>query len=199
MRFSYKGRFHIFKDVRVVPKPYQKPLPEIRIAASTPDTFPAIGALGYPVFASTRHPTWTDLAPHIKAYYGAYRAAGHPGKGQVYVSAPIYIAETEERAREEARESVTHFYRLQYELIAESARRSGRQSFIDRAEKLRTLTYEDALRGNVIVGSPDTVANRLKQLQGEVGFDGILAELNCGGLIPPPRGVNPLPLFCRGG
>ena len=58
-RFSYKGRFHSFENVRVVPKPYQKPLPEIRIAASTPDTFPAIGALGYPVFASTRHPTWT--------------------------------------------------------------------------------------------------------------------------------------------
>ena len=102
-RFSYKGRFHSFENVRVVPKPYQKPLPEIRIAASTPDTFPAIGALGYPVFASTRHPTWTDLAPHIKAYYDAYKAAGHPGKGQVYVSAPIYIAETEERARAEAR------------------------------------------------------------------------------------------------
>ena len=67
-------------------------------------------------------------APHIKAYYDAYKAAGHPGKGQVFVSAPIYIAETEERARAEAEESVTHFYRLQYELIAESARRSGRQN-----------------------------------------------------------------------
>src|SRR3954465_5591243 len=105
-RFSYKGRFHSFENVRfenvrVVPKPYQKPLPEIRIAASTPDTFPAIGALGYPVFASTRHPTWSELAPHIKAYYDAYTAAGHLGKGQVFVSAPIYIAETEERARAE--------------------------------------------------------------------------------------------------
>ena len=110
------------------------------------------------MFASTRHPTWAELAPQIKAYYDAYKAAGHPGKGQVYVSAPIYIAETEERARAEAEESVTHFYRLQYELIAESARRSGRQNFIDRAEKLRTLTYADALRGNVLVGTPDSVA-----------------------------------------
>src|SRR4029078_5941403 len=152
-RFSYVGKSHKFDNVACVPRPSQQPLPEIRIAASTPDTFPAIGALGYPVFASTRHPTWTDLAPHIKAYYDAYKAAGHPGNGQVYVSAPIYIAETEERARDEAEESVTHFYRLQYELIAESARRSGRQSFIERAEKLRTLTYEDALRGNVLVGT----------------------------------------------
>ena len=68
-----------------MPKPYQKPLPEIRIAASTPDTFPAIGALGYPVFASTAAPDLADLAPHIKAYRDAYKAAGHPGKGQVFV------------------------------------------------------------------------------------------------------------------
>jgi alkanesulfonate monooxygenase SsuD/methylene tetrahydromethanopterin reductase-like flavin-dependent oxidoreductase (luciferase family) len=196
-RFSYKGRFHSFENVRVVPKPYQKPLPEIRIAASTPDTFPAIGSLGYPVFASTRHPTWTDLAPHIRAYYDAWKAAGHPGNGRVYVSAPIYIAETEERARAEAEESVTHFYRLQYELIAESARRSGRQSFIERAEKLRNLTYADALRGNVLVGTPQSVAATLMRLRDEIGFDGILAELNCGGLIPHDRVLNAIRLLCQ--
>ena len=196
-RFSHAGKHFKFDNVRCVPRPYQQPMPEIRVAASTPDTFPAIGALGYPVFASTRHPTWTELAPHIKAYYDAYKAAGHPGKGQVYVSAPIYIAETEERAREEARESVTHFYRLQYELIAESARRSGRQNFIDRAERLRTLTYADALKGNVLVGTPDSVAAKLKELQREVGFDGILAELNCGGLIPHDRVVNAIRLLCQ--
>src|SRR5437660_2562055 len=197
-RFSYAGKFHRFDNVACVPKPYQKPLPEIRIAASTPDTFPAIGALGYPVFASVRHPTWAELAPHIKAYYDAYQAAGHPGKGQVFVSAPIYIAETEERARAEAEESVTHFYRLQYELIADSARRSGRQAFIDRAERLRTLTYADVLRRNVLVGTPQSVAQKLRQLQDEIGFDGILAELNCGGLIPHERVLNALPLVVQG-
>jgi alkanesulfonate monooxygenase SsuD/methylene tetrahydromethanopterin reductase-like flavin-dependent oxidoreductase (luciferase family) len=196
-RFSYSGRFYNFDNVASVPRPYQGKLPPIRIAASTPDTFPAIGALGYPVFASTRHPTWSELAPHIKAYYDAYQAAGHPGKGQVYVSAPIYIAETEERARAEAEASVTHFYRLQYELIAESARRSGRQNFIDRAERLRNLTYADALRGNVLVGTPETVAARLKELRDEIGFDGILAELNCGGLIPHERVLNALRLLCQ--
>src|SRR5207237_1883591 len=82
-RFSYAGKYYSFDNVACAPKPYQKPLPEIRIAASTPDSFPAIGALGYPVFASTRHPTWSELAPHIKAYDDAYRAAGHPGKGRV--------------------------------------------------------------------------------------------------------------------
>lgn len=196
-RFSYAGRYFKFDNVTCVPKPYQKPLPEVRVAASTPDTFPAIGALGYPVFASTRHPTWSELAPHIKAYYDAWKAAGHPGNGRVFVSTPIYIAETEERARAEAEESVTYFYKLQYELIAESARRSGRQNFIERAEKLRTLTYADALRGNVIVGTPDSVAAKLQALREEIGFDGILAELNCGGLIPHERVLNAIRLLCQ--
>ena len=55
--FSYEGVYHQFKDVSLVPKPYQKPTPPIRIAASTPDTFPAIGRRGLPVFASVRHTT----------------------------------------------------------------------------------------------------------------------------------------------
>src|SRR3954451_18121247 len=196
-RFSYSGRFYNFDDVASVPRTYQGKLPPIRIAASTPDTFPAIGAMGYPVFASTRHPTWSELKPYIKAYQDAYKSAGHPSEGQVFVSAPIYIAETEERARAEAEESVTYFYKLQYELISESARRSGRQNFIDRAERLRTLTYADALKGNVLVGTPDTVGAKLKELRDEVGFHGILAELNCGGLIPHERVLNAIRLLCQ--
>ncbi len=196
-RFSYEGRFHSFHDVACVPHPYRNKLPPIRIAASTPDTFPAIGGQGYPVFASVRHVAWPELAPQIRSYYDAYKAAGHPGKGKAYVSAPIYIAETEERARAEAEASVTHFYRLQYELIADSARRSGRQAFIDRAERLRTLTYADVLRGNVLVGTPQSVGEKLRQLQDEIGFDGILAELNCGGLIPHERVLNALRLLCQ--
>jgi len=196
-RFSYSGRFYSFDNIACSPRPYQGKLPPIRVAASTPDTFPAIGAQGYPVFASTRHVAWPDVGPQVASYQEGWKSAGRPGHGQVYVGAPIYIAETDERARAEAAESVTHFYRLQYELIADSARRSGRQAFIDRAERLRTLTYADVLDANVLVGSPRSVADKLRRLQDEIGFDGILAELNCGGLIPHERVLNALKLLCQ--
>jgi alkanesulfonate monooxygenase SsuD/methylene tetrahydromethanopterin reductase-like flavin-dependent oxidoreductase (luciferase family) len=107
--FSYEGKYHRFKDVAVVPKPYQKPTPPIRIAASTPDTFPAIGRRGAAIFASVRHTTWPDLAKQIRTYHEAWEEAGHPGRGQVFVSAPTYLAETEERARSEPKESIMHF------------------------------------------------------------------------------------------
>jgi alkanesulfonate monooxygenase SsuD/methylene tetrahydromethanopterin reductase-like flavin-dependent oxidoreductase (luciferase family) len=102
--FSYAGRYHRFDDVSVVPKPYQRPTPPIRIAASTPDTFPAIGSRGAPIFASVRHTSWTDLARQIAAYRHAWEEAGHPGRGEVYVSAPTYLAATEAAARAEPEE-----------------------------------------------------------------------------------------------
>ena len=71
------------------------------------------------------------------------------------------------------------------------------QAFIDRAERLRTLTYADVLRGNVLVGTPESVADKLRRLQDEIGFDGILAELNCGGLIPHERVLHALKLLCQ--
>src|SRR5436309_10464272 len=62
---SYEGTYHRFKNVAVVPKPFQKPTPPIRIAASTPDTFPAIGRRGAAIFASVRHTSWSALAEQI--------------------------------------------------------------------------------------------------------------------------------------
>ena len=47
-RFSFDGKYYHFHDVYLVPKPYQKPYPEIRVAATSPDTYPDNGAHGQP-------------------------------------------------------------------------------------------------------------------------------------------------------
>src|SRR5215469_13120731 len=44
--FSYAGKYHSFHNVAATPKPWQKPYPELRMAAATPETFPQIGRLG---------------------------------------------------------------------------------------------------------------------------------------------------------
>ncbi len=110
-RFSFDGQFYHFENVCLVPKPYQQPHPEIRIAATSADTYPAIGALGYPIFCAVRLGTLSELAPNIQAYRDAWRTAGHPGEGQVFLRVPVYVAETEARARAEPEESIMHFYR----------------------------------------------------------------------------------------
>jgi alkanesulfonate monooxygenase SsuD/methylene tetrahydromethanopterin reductase-like flavin-dependent oxidoreductase (luciferase family) len=198
--FSYDGKYHSFKNVAVVPKPYQKPTPPIRIAASTPDTFPAIGRRGMPIFASVRHTSWTALAEQIRAYHEAWEAAGHPGKGQVFVSAPAYLAETDERARSEPRESIMHFYHEQANLLEGAARLVDPETAarrMRRVEQLRHLDYDEAVRTNALVGSPETIAEKLRSLQAEIGLSGILAELNCGGLIPHDRVLTAMQLLCE--
>jgi alkanesulfonate monooxygenase SsuD/methylene tetrahydromethanopterin reductase-like flavin-dependent oxidoreductase (luciferase family) len=198
--FSYEGKYHSFKDVAVVPKPYQKPFPPIRIAASTPDTFPAIGRRGVPVFASVRHTTWSDLAEQVRSYHDAWQEAGHPGRGQVFVSAPTYVAETEERARAEPRDSIMHFYHEQANLLEGAAKLVDPETAarrMQRVNQLRRRSYDDALEANVLIGTPRAIAEKLSSLQQEIGLNGILAELNCGGLIPHQNVLTAMQLLCE--
>src|SRR6202043_311696 len=83
--FSYEGKYYSFKNISIAPKPLQKPYPPIRIAAASPDTYPAVGARGLPIFINARYGSFAEFAPEIRAYREAYRAAGHEGRGQVYL------------------------------------------------------------------------------------------------------------------
>src|SRR6266545_6101884 len=62
--FSYKGQFYSFNNVRVTPKPYQQPFPEIRVAANSTDTFPSIAKLGHAVLVAVRQGTLEELEPN---------------------------------------------------------------------------------------------------------------------------------------
>jgi alkanesulfonate monooxygenase SsuD/methylene tetrahydromethanopterin reductase-like flavin-dependent oxidoreductase (luciferase family) len=196
----YEGRYYTFKNITVAPKPLQKPLPPIRIAAASPDTYPTVGERGLPIFINARYGSFSEFVPEIKRYRDAYMAAGHPGRGQVFLRVPTYVAETEARARTEAEESLMHFYREQAGRLRDSLSRAGTRAIEGRAERLKrieNLTYDEALTGQVLIGTPDIVTDRLRMLQDEIGIDGILAELNCGGLIPHEQVMTALRLLCE--
>ncbi len=196
----YEGRYYRFNNIAVTPKPYQQPLPPIRIAAASPDTYPAVGERGLPIFINARHGSFSEFAPAIREYREAYQAAGHPGRGRVYLRVPVYLAETAGRAREEPRESLMHFYREQTERLRDSMSRGGTRAIEGRAERLERLeklTYDEALQGQVLIGTPQAVGDRLRALHDELGIDGILAELNCGGLIPHAQVMTALSLLCE--
>ena len=199
-KFSYQGKYHSFDNITLSPKPYQKPHPELRMAGATPETFPAIGRLGFPVFVAVRQGPFKQLVPYIEAYRAAWKEAGHPGEGQVYLRVPAYLAESEERARTELESSLMSFFRYQAELGRDSARRAGGEVAIQRmqrVERLEALTFDEALATQVICGTPDSFAARLKEVEEEIGLDGILAELNCGGQIPHAGVMRALQLLCQ--
>jgi alkanesulfonate monooxygenase SsuD/methylene tetrahydromethanopterin reductase-like flavin-dependent oxidoreductase (luciferase family) len=147
-----------------------------------------------------RHTTWSDLPKQIQTYHDAWKAAGHPGRGQVFVSAPAYLAETEEGAHAEPRESIMHFYHEQANLLEGAARLVDPETAarrMRRVDQLRSLRYEDGLENHALVGTPAAVAEKLSTLQNEIGLSGILAELNCGGLIPHQKVLTAMRLLCE--
>jgi alkanesulfonate monooxygenase SsuD/methylene tetrahydromethanopterin reductase-like flavin-dependent oxidoreductase (luciferase family) len=198
--FSFEGDHFQFHDVSVVPKPYQKPHPPIRVAATSPDTFPANGTQGHAIFAAVRLGTLSELVPNIAAYRAAYTAAGHPGTGQVFLRIPVYVADTAARAYEEPQASIMQFYRQLGEQLEASASVAGARAIEQRdvrGRRLQALTFDEVLRDKVIVGTPEMVTERLKSISDELGLDGILAELNSGGLTPREGVMKSLRLLCQ--
>ncbi len=197
--FSFHGQFYHFDNICLVPKPYQSPYPELRIAVNSPDTFQQSGEAGMPIFVATRLGDLNELVPNLRVYREAWAAAGHSGNGKVYLRVPVYVAATEKQAREEPHESVMFFYKYLGERIEASASQEGARAIENRAERgqrLMTIDYEEVLKSKIIVGTPAMVADRLADLKETLGLSGILAEMNCGMRIPHERVVNSLRLMC---
>jgi alkanesulfonate monooxygenase SsuD/methylene tetrahydromethanopterin reductase-like flavin-dependent oxidoreductase (luciferase family) len=191
--FSHEGKFYSFNEARAVPRPYQKPHPPIRIAGASEDTFPTLGKLGYPLFVSVRSASLSGLAPDLKAYRAAYTEAGHPGRGQVYLRLSMHVGDDDKRAIEEGEPSIMAGYR------SLTTRLEGSPNVRRRAEleEIRTISYEQVLRDKVVVGGPERVTDRLKELEEELGIDGILFELNFGAAIPAEMMMRSLQLLCE--
>ena len=200
-RFSYEGQFYTFDDVCVLPKPYQKPHPPIRIAATTRETFPQVGRMGHPIFVGLRGMDVPEVAYHINVYREAWQQAGHPGSGDVLLRIPIYVAETAEQARSEPEASTMRSYQRLAANFAHSVRDAGTTASEERAERGRRLagaTYDDLLQDRVAYGTPEAVVERIRELRDELGLSGVIAEMNTGGLIPRERILNSLRLFGEG-
>jgi alkanesulfonate monooxygenase SsuD/methylene tetrahydromethanopterin reductase-like flavin-dependent oxidoreductase (luciferase family) len=196
----YEGRFYRVQDAVVVPRPWQRPHPPIRMAATSDETFPAAGRLGLPIFVGLRTTEIEDLQAQLAPYRQAWAEAGHPGAPSVYLRIPVYVAPTEREAAEEPRASLTAFFARQAELARAAVGRAGAGPADRRrlqAERMARLTYEDILERKVAVGTAAAVAARLARLRAELGLDGIVVEPNAGGLVPPAQEARSLEILAR--
>src|SRR5947199_4812661 len=163
---SYRGRYYSFENFTLVPRPVQRPHPEIRIAASQPDTYEQIGRLGYPLFSAVRASPLSELAGHTRIYRDAWRAAGHAGEPQADLQVPVYVADTKERALAEAEAGLMRFATYRADLVR------------------GPLSYAEVQREKGIVGTPHFVAERLMQLREDAQHAGIPAEHNPRNMLP---------------
>jgi alkanesulfonate monooxygenase SsuD/methylene tetrahydromethanopterin reductase-like flavin-dependent oxidoreductase (luciferase family) len=186
-RFSYHGEHYHFENAIVCPRPYQLPHPPIRMAATTDETFPRVGEMGFPIFVGLRGMDIPELRVNLQAYRKAWQEAGHTGSGNVFLRMPVYAGVTEQGAVEEPYDSIMHYFSRQADLTRSSVGRAGTGSAErrqERAERLSSLSFEQILHTKVAFGTAAGLIDRLSQLREELGLDGIVAELDAGGLIP---------------
>ena len=198
-RFSHQGKYFQSQDVCIIPKPYQKPHPPIRIAATTQETYPMVGRMGAPVFVAVRTVSLTDLKRHLPSYQEAWTAAGHPGRGDVGVSIPLYVAETARQAREEAEASTMGFFRSISSALRKSdgATAQTAEARAARANRLAETSYDEILSEYAVFGTPEAVVDRLQQLREQMGFSTLSTWMNPGGRIPNERVLKSMRLFAE--
>ena len=190
-RFSHQGEYYTFQDVNLVPRPYQKPYPPIRVAANSEDTFMMSGSLGHSIFVGTTTPM-PQLLERVAMYRQAWQEAGHPGAGDVLLRVPTFLAETEERARSEPEASTMH--QIQY-AAAELVGSSASPEVAERIQRAANLPYDEILEQRVMYGTPEAVVDRIHEFKEKLDMSGLVLEMNYGGQLPFDRVLNSMRLL----
>ena len=197
-KFSYSGKFHQYEDVCLTPKPFQKPHPPMRVAATTSETFPLLGEMGMPIFVGVRGLSLADVSQQVKTYREALDKNGHTS-GSVSLRVPVHVSKTTEKALENSEMSfMKQFHRLGSQL-GSSVGKETADSGVERSERssrLSEIRWENIQGEKVAVGDPETVAAQLGRMIEELGLDSIAAEFNAGEDIPEAIVEESLRLFC---
>jgi natural product biosynthesis luciferase-like monooxygenase protein len=166
-RVSYRGKFHTFQDVRLMPRPVQQPHPPIWIAAvASVESFVWAGQRGYNLMIVPYAADMRKMREMVRAYRDAWRDAGHPaGAEQVQSSLHCYVAESHREAVEGARPRVDRYVEVFSEAVSSWTRhRSGQYAGYGKmVESIASTTVESMLEHNqALIGTPDEVVEQLE-------------------------------------
>jgi alkanesulfonate monooxygenase SsuD/methylene tetrahydromethanopterin reductase-like flavin-dependent oxidoreductase (luciferase family) len=204
-RFSFHGRFFDFDDVRVIPKPIQQPHPPLYQVCVSKDGIENTALRGWPMLNSVLTGPVDQLVGNRNTYVATLEKSGRSAAeianllSRWGVSRQIYVAETDARALEEAREAELWYQESFRKFVVperiEDAHPSLQPGFRAMAEKLGKVTWEDLVRETLAFGSPDTVARHIEHMR-QLGVGQVLCWMNFGGL-PQDRIRRSMELFAR--
>ena len=155
-RLNFRGRFHSFDDLEVLPKPIQQPHPPTWMAASTNEAIQWAAAAGHSILMSP-HPTHAELGEQRALYQRELEAHGHSISGrEIPMARLVAIAPTESEARSVATDGVKWLFRT----YVNPAGRGDVNEMLQR--------YVDSV---VIHGTPERVIDKLERLREEIRLD----------------------------
>lgn len=203
--FTYEGQHYRIPEVRVIPKPLQRPHPPLYVVCVSADTIEATALRGFPMLNSLLYGSVERLVTNRDTYVKACQKAGRSEAeiqgllGRWGVSRHIYVAPTDAQALAEAKEPELWYQAaLKRFLIPErieDAHPSLQPGFRAIAERLSTITWDGLVAETVAFGSPDTVVAKIEEMR-QIGVGEVLCWMNFGGL-PQDKVRRSMELFAR--
>ncbi|MDH3442385.1 MAG: LLM class flavin-dependent oxidoreductase [Deltaproteobacteria bacterium] len=186
-QLSFDGKFHRFHNVRLMPRPVQKPHPPIWIAAvSTKESFLWAGRHGYHIMIVPFASNLDLVRDLVQTYRAAWREAGHPpGAEQVQSSLHCYVAETHREAMEGFKRPVERYIEVFAEAVRswegqESRQYAGYNKLVD---AISSLTAEKMIDSHTaLVGTPDEVIEQVEFNRNLIGEHEPSMQINFGGI-----------------
>jgi len=166
--WEYDGEFFKFPRRAVIPKPLQKPHPPLWVACSQLDTIKyaahrGMGALCFKFVNLESSRAW------VNAYYNTYlrhleKLADYATNPNIAVVAGFMCAPTDEEAW--AKADGWTFFQFALQLYGkEGPFEPGTVNFWDRYQAWKQTPEGQRRTGSELIGSPDTIRERLKELQ----------------------------------
>jgi alkanesulfonate monooxygenase SsuD/methylene tetrahydromethanopterin reductase-like flavin-dependent oxidoreductase (luciferase family) len=169
---THQGRFHTIENTTSLPRPTQKPRPKFYVAAlNTLESFAYAGERGYSAMAIPMG--GAQMQRLLGAYRKAWRAAGHPGEGEVMLAFHMFCDPDGERARRLACPLLDAYLRSLVDAAQDwlDGRTSEDYPGYDKViAKLRQSTAADQIAsGAAWIGSPEEIAAQIARTREAFG------------------------------
>jgi alkanesulfonate monooxygenase SsuD/methylene tetrahydromethanopterin reductase-like flavin-dependent oxidoreductase (luciferase family) len=192
-RVDYAGTYWQIHDVPVYPKPLQQPHPPLAFAVTSPETIAWTARQGYGMLSSGLGTPLPQTVKNRDAYVQGLRDNGFNQTqiddllGRWVVTKHVYVAPTDAEAQAEAHAPEMWYRDAFIRSLSADHLHDLHQSVYDGANamltRLRSQTWEDLLQSALVIGSPDTVAGKIRDLE-QVGVGEVVCWMNFGGLAP---------------
>ncbi|MFQ5699821.1 MAG: LLM class flavin-dependent oxidoreductase [Myxococcota bacterium] len=181
-KLRWKGRFHRFEGVEVLPRPLQDPHPPVWLAASSPRAVEWSARHGYSILMDP-HSAHSEIGRKRELYWRELAGAGHsPGGRTLPVARLVAVADTAGEAEAIARRGAEW-------TLGSYARPAGAAIFgaADGPAQGAVPASDPVQRyldGVILYGTPDRVVDEIARLREEIGLDSLLcAPLSHGSFL----------------
>lgn len=200
---TYEGKYWRFNEAVPIPRPYQQPYPPVWVGAHSPASLEYAAKHNFHVAQNID--VDSVVAEKFQLYRQVWQQCDHPGPmPRLFLMRFVHVAPTDAQAEAEAKDHLVRGgiagggeWLKQTRVGFKGVQETSTNREIQRVFQGMSHSYEFWIdNGLALVGSPDTVIQKIQAQQQYVGYD-LLCTNHRFGELPTEQVVSSLTLFGR--